>query len=142
MSFNDFVQNYILKSKTTSNIKIKQVLSSSGLNDVDLYLRHGPFSSDIGIVIFYRSRGTHWVCYINKNYFDSHVCAPPNKLSKFVLKRNGHCFYSEYKIQKPTSKRDSHCARYCCFIIYLTKVIGVDYKSSVLDLYYQMIDYC
>ena len=100
-------------------------------------LRDGPFSSDIGLVNLHPSKGTHWVCYINENYFDSSGCVCPKKLSKFIIKRNGFCLYSEYKIQCLTSKRDSYCASYCLYIIYLIKVLGNDFKSAVLILYYQ-----
>ena len=133
MTFNDFIKKYNLKNKATSNIKIQQVLNSIGLNKIGIYLRDGPFSSDIGIVNLHPSKGTHWVCYINENYFDSYGCAPPKKLSKFIIKRNKYCLYSEYQIQK----NDSYCASYCLYIIYLTKVLGIDFKSVVLDLYYQ-----
>ena len=50
MVFNDFLKKYKLKNKATSNIKIQQVLSSLSLNDVGIYLRDGPFESDIGVV--------------------------------------------------------------------------------------------
>ena len=100
MSFNDFVEKFDLKNKATSNIKIQKVLTSIGLDNVNIYLRDGPFSSDIGIVNLHPSKGTHWVCYINENYFDSYVCSPPKKLSKFIIKRNRYCLYSEYQIQK------------------------------------------
>ena len=133
MKFNDFVKKFDLKNKATSNIKIQQVLDSIGLNNVGIYLRDGPFKSDIGFVNLHPSKGTHWVCYINENYFDSYGCVPPKKLSKFIMKRNGHCLYSEYQIQK----NDSFCASYCLYIIYLTKVLGIDFKSAVLNLYYQ-----
>ena len=133
ITFNDFVKKYNLKNKATSNIKIQQVLSSLSLTGVGIYLRDGPFKSDIGIVNLHPSRGTHWICYINENYFDSYGCAPPKKLSKFIIKRNGFCLYSEYQIQK----NDSYCASYCLYIIYLTKVLGIDFKSAVLNLYYQ-----
>ena len=133
MGFNEFIKKHNLKNKPTSNIKIHQVLSSLSLNDVGIYLRDGPFESDIGIVNLHPSRGTHWVCYINENYCVSYGCAPPRKLSKFIIKRNGFCLYSEYQIQK----NDSFCASYCSYIIYLTKVIGNDFKSAVLNLYYQ-----
>ena len=63
-------------------------------------IRDGPFKSDIGIVNLHPSKGTHWVCYINENYFDSYGCSPPKKLSKFIIKRNRYCLYSEYQIQK------------------------------------------
>ena len=89
--FNDFFKKCNLRNKATSNIKIQQVLNSIGLNNVGIYLRDGPFSSDIGIVNLHPSKGTHWVCYINESYFDSYGCVPPKKLCKFIIKRNGHC---------------------------------------------------
>ena len=135
MAFNEFIKKHNLKNKATSNIKIQQVLSSLSLNDVGIYLRDGHFKSDIGVVNLHPSKGSHWICYINENYFDSYGCVPPKKLSKFIIKRNGFCLYSEYQIQKD----DSYCASYCLYIIYLTKVIGIDFKSAVLNLYYQMI---
>ena len=135
MSFNDFVKKFDLKNKATSNIKIQKVLTSIGLDNVGIYLRDGSFSSNFRIVNLHLSKGTHWVVYMNENYFDSYGCSPPKKLSKFIIKRNGCCLYSEYQIQK----NDSFCASYCLYILYLTKVIGIDFKSSVLNLYYQMI---
>ena len=109
------------------------------MNKVGIYLGDGPFESAIRIVILHPFRGSHWVLYINGNYFDSYGCAPPQKLSKFIIKRNAHCYYSESKAQGLTSKRDFYCASYCLNILYLTKVLGVDFKSAVLNLYYQMI---
>ena len=135
MTFNDFIKKYNLKNKSTSNIKIQQVLDSIRLNNVNIYLGDGPFSGDIGIVNLHPSKGSHWTCYIDENYFDSYGCVCPKKLSKFIIKRNGYCLYSEYQIQK----NDSYCASYCLYIIYLTKVLGTDFKSAVLNLYYQLI---
>ena len=103
------------------------------MNDVGIYLRDGPFKSDIGIVNLHPSKGTHWVTYMNENYFDSYGVVCPKKLSKFIIKRNGFCLYSEHQIQK----NDSYCASYCLYIIYLTKIVGIDFKSAVLNLYYQ-----
>ena len=133
ITFNDFIKKHNLKNKATSNIKIQQVLDSIGLNKVNIYLRDGSFSSDIGIVNLHPTRGSHWVSYINENYFDSYGVVCPKKLSKFNIKRNGYCLYSEYQIQK----NDSYCASCCLYIIYLTKVLGIDFKSAVLKLYYQ-----
>ena len=112
---------------------MQQVLNSIGLNNVNIYLRDGPFSSDIGIVKLHPTRGSHWVLYVHENYFDSYGITPPRKLSEFIIKRNGYCLYSEYQIQK----NDSFCASYCLYIIYLTKILGFDFKSAVLNLYYQ-----
>ena len=135
MDFNDFVKEFNLKNKATSNIKIQKVLTSFGLSNVHIYLRDGPFSSDIGIINLHPTKGTHWVCYINENYFDSYGCICPKKLSKFIIKRNGYCLYSEYQIQK----NDSFCASYCLYIIHLTKVLGIDFKTAVLNLHYQRL---
>ena len=107
------------------------------MNDIGIYLRDGPFSSDMGIVNLHPSEGTHWVCYINERYFDSYCCTPPQKLSNFIIKRYGHCLDSEYKTHGLTYKRDSSCASFCFCLIYLTKVIVSDFKSAVLNLYYQ-----
>ena len=136
LTFNDFIKKFNLKNKATSNLKIYEVLKKMGLDSkVGLYLRDGPFASDIGVVNLHPSKGTHWVCYINENYFDSYGCVCPKKLSKIIIKRNGLCLYSEYQIQK----NDSFCASYCLYIIHLTKVLGIDFKSAVLNLYYQRI---
>ena len=56
------------------------------------------------------------------------------KLSRFIIKRNGYRLHSEYKIQGTTSKRDSYFASYCSYIVYLTKVLGIDFISAVLNL--------
>ena len=114
-------------------MKTQKVLTSVGLDNVNIYLRDGPFSSDIGIINLHPSKGTHWVCYIYENYFDSYGVVCSKKLSKFFIKRNGYCLYSEYQIQK----NDSYCASYCIYINYLTKVLDIDFKSAVLNLYYQ-----
>ena len=136
ITFNDFVKKYNLKNKATSNIKISEVLKNIGLDTkVGIYLRDGAFSTDIGIVNLHPSKGTHWVCYKNENYFDSYGCVCPKKLSKFIIKRNGYFLYSEYQIQK----NDSFCASYSLYIIYLTKVLGIDFKNAVLTLYYQRL---
>ena len=135
MTFNDFIKKYNLRNKATSNIKIQQVLSSLSLKNVGVSLRDGPFGSDVGFVNLHPSKETHWICYMNENYFDSYGCAPPKKLSKIIIKRNGYCLYSEYQIQK----NDSFCASYCLYIVFLTKVLGIDFKSAVLNLYYQMM---
>ena len=59
------------------------------LTDVGIYLNVGPFLGDIGVVNLHPSKGTHWVCYMNENYFDSYGVVCPKKLSKFIRKRNG-----------------------------------------------------
>ena len=133
MTFNDFCKKYNLKNKATSNIKIQQVLNSIGLNNVGIYSRDGAFLSDIGIVNLHPSKRTHWVCYIKHCYFDSYGCPPPKKLLIYLKNKHKKCIYSEYQIQK----NDSFCASYSLYKIYLVKVIGGDFKSAVLNLYYQ-----
>ena len=131
---NDFVHKHNLKIKATSNIKLCEVLKKIGLDSkVGIYFRDGPFSSDIGIVNLHLSKGTHWICYINEKQFDSYGCVCPKKLTKFFIKRIGYCLYSEYQIEI----NNSFCASCCLYVIYLTKIVGFDYKSAVLNLYYQ-----
>ena len=140
ITFNDFIKKYNLRNKATSNIKINEVIKNIGLDTkVEIYLRDGSFSTDIGNVNLHPSKRTHWVCYINENFFDSYGCSPPKKLSKYIIKRNGYCLFSEYKIQGLTIKHDSYCGSYCLYVIFLTNVLGIDFKSAVLNSCYQMI---
>ena len=71
-TFNDFFRKHNLKNDARSNIKNQQVLSSLSMNDVGIYLRDGPFKSDIGIVNLHPSKGTYWLAYIKENYIDSY----------------------------------------------------------------------
>ena len=69
MTFNDFIKKYNLRNKATSNLEIYEVLKNIGLDTkVEIYLRDGSFSTDIGIVNLHPSKGTHWVCFINENF--------------------------------------------------------------------------
>ena len=120
-------------------MRIQHVFGSVGLDNVDIYLRDGPFIFDKGIVNLHPFQGTHWVLYIHEKYFGSFGCFPPQKLSKVIIKRNGHCSFSEYKIQGLTCKRDCFCASFCLYIFYLTKVKGFVFKSGDLNLYYQRV---
>ena len=140
MSFNDFVHKHNLKNKDTSTLKFNEVLKKRGLDSkVGIYMRDGPFSTDIGIVDLHPTKGTHWVCYISGIILIQTVAYVQKKLSMFIKKRNGYCLYSEYKKQGLTNKKYSYCASYCLYILCLTKVLGIDFKSAVLNFYYQMI---
>ena len=71
-------------------------------------------------------------------YFDSYGCPPPpppKKVLNFIKSKHGKSFYSEYHIRKI----DSFSGSYVLYIIYSTKVLGIDFESSVLNLDYQMI---
>ena len=52
LSFSDFIQKNKLKTKATSIKKFHQILPSSYLNDIGIYLRDDPFKSDVGIINF------------------------------------------------------------------------------------------
>ena len=101
MTFNEFIKKFNLKNRATSNIKIHEVLKKMGLDsEAGIYLRDGPFESDIGIVNLHKSIGTHWVCYINENYFDSYGCVCPKRLSKYIIKRNGYVYIQNIRFKK------------------------------------------
>ena len=51
MTFNDFIKKHKLKNKATSNLNLYEVLKKIRLDSkVGIYLRDGPFSTDIAIV--------------------------------------------------------------------------------------------
>ena len=93
---NDSIKKNNLKNKTTSNSKIQQILASLSLSDVGICLGDAPFKTGFGIVNTHLTKGTPWVAYIYKKDFDSYSSSPPNKLCRFIIKRNGHCLYFEY----------------------------------------------
>ena len=78
------------------------------MNDVGIFLSDNPFKNDMGIVNLHPSKGTQWVAYMNENFFESYGFVCPKKLSKIMIKRNGHRFYSQNKIQGLTNKPDSY----------------------------------
>ena len=119
MSFTDFIQEYILKILATSNLEIRQTPTSLSLSlsDIGIYSRDGSFSTKIRIVNLnlHSTKGTPWVASIIENYYDIYLCSSSKKLSRFVIKRNGHCLYSEYKIQNLTKNRVFLCL--CCLLL-------------------------
>ena len=117
MSFNEFVHKYKLKNKATPNIKIQQIISCWSSSDIGIYLKDGCFPNDIGIVNLHPFGGSYWISYIHESFFDSYGCLPPQKLYRFISKRNGRYFYCEYKTQALTSRRDSYCTAYCLYRI-------------------------
>ena len=126
LSFKEFVDKYKLKDQATSNIKIKEVLDELK-TPAGIYMRDDQFTTNSGIVNLHPTKGTHWVLFLDKFYFDSYGCPPPVN----VINQIGKGTYSEYKIQKD----DSYCASYCLYVLYLTQIIG--FKNAVLSLYYQ-----
>ena len=105
------------------------------MSDARIYLRDGPILNDIGIVNLHPEKGKHGVAYINENYSKSYRFTLPQKLSNIIIKRNGHCFLSENKIQDLTSKKEFFVVLFL-FKLYLTTLIGIDFNSAVLNLYY------
>ena len=134
-SFNDFVHKYKFKNKATSIIKIYEVLKKTGPDSkVGIFWRDANFSTNYGILNLHPSKGPHWVCYTKKCYFGSNGCPPPTKFRNYIKNKHGKCIYSEYQ----TQKNHSFCGSFCLYIICLIKVVGIDFKSAVLNLDYQM----
>ena len=86
MTFNDFVHKYKLKNKAATKIKVFQILSSTGSNNVGIYLRDGSFECDVRIFSFHPFRGSHWTLYIYENYFDSYGCGLMKNYLSFLQK--------------------------------------------------------
>ena len=89
LSFKEFVEKYGLKDEATSHVKIKEILdtlstqSASGvlkLNSTGIYMRDDKFTITSGIVNLHPTKGTHWVMFSDKFYFDSYGCPPPTNI--------------------------------------------------------------
>ena len=65
LSFNNFFLENILKNEAKSIVESERFLCSLGIFTVGIYLRDGPFLTDIGFVNLHPSKVTHWVLYIN-----------------------------------------------------------------------------
>ena len=99
---------------------------------VGIQLRGGSFSTNDGIFNRHPIKGTHWLCFIKDCYFDSYGFSPlEKKFHKTYKNKHGKGIYSEYQIQKI----DSFFASYAFYMIYLTKVISIDFESGVLNLH-------
>ena len=142
LKFKEFIKEFNLKNKATSNIKIKKVLDKLGLKfpliECGIYMRDDNFTTSVGIVNLHPYKGTHWVLYINRFYFDSYGILPPLSIQKYIKSKYKTLIYSEYKIQNNDNEvQDSLCAAYCLYIIYLCEIIGLPFQKAVLKLYYQ-----
>ena len=126
LSFKQFVEKYGLKNEATSNVKIKETLNELKI-PCGIYMRDDKFTTTSGIVNLHPTKGTHWVLFSDKFYFDSYGCPPPTNILNHIKKS----IYSEYQIQK----NDSYCAAYCLYILFLTQILV--FKNAVLNLYYQ-----
>ena len=134
LKFKEFIKEFNLKNKATSNIKIKQVLDELRIKNCKIYMRDDNFTTSVGIVNLHPYKGTHWVLYINRFYFDSYGILPPLSIQKYIKSKYKTLIYSEYKIQN----KDSLCAAYCLYILYLTHQ-GLSFQSAVLRLYYSSL---
>ena len=63
--FIERVNQFILRNKTTSNMKIKEVLKKVEIV-TKIYMRDGKFATTAGILDLQPTRVTHWVLYINE----------------------------------------------------------------------------
>ena len=75
LKFKEFIRDFNLKNKATSNIEIQNVLNKLDLKcgePIGIYMREDKFTTPIGIVSLHPTKGTHWVLYNNQFYFDSY----------------------------------------------------------------------
>ena len=71
LSFKEIVNMYGLQDQATSNIKIKEVLDKLTI-PAGNYMTDDTFTTTAGAVNLHPTKGTHWVMFTNKNYFDSY----------------------------------------------------------------------
>ena len=134
LTFKEFIKEFNLKNKATSNIKIQNILNKLNVK-CHIYMRDDNFTTTVGIVNLHPYKGTHWVLYINKFYFDSYGIIPPLSIHTHIKSKYKTLIYSEYKIQN----NDNLCAAYCLYILYLNQIVGVSFQNAVLNLYYSIL---
>ena len=83
LSLRQFIKQYNLKNKATSNIQIQNILNKLKIKS-GIYMRDDKFTTPIGIVNLHPTKGTHWVLYINQFYFDSYGIIPPLSIQKYI----------------------------------------------------------
>ena len=93
-------------------------------------MRDDNFAMTARIVNLHPTKGIHWVKFSDKFYFDSNGCPTPSNLLNHI----DDGIYSEFQIQK----KDSYCAAYCLYLLYLTNLIG--FENAVLNLYHQNLE--
>ncbi len=136
MDLNAFMKQYKLQNRATSNKKISEVINKLGIKDFNIYMRDDKLTTKQGIINLHPEKGTHWVCYFmggwensKSFYFDSYGHRAPksveNQLKPYI--------YSTYKIQD-ASEKDSRCASYCLYVLYLINIEKMDFDKAVMRL--------
>ena len=97
-----------------------------------MFLRISNSNDDIGIVFLHLKMGTNWVTFIKENCFDWYGCSPLKLLWKTCYeKKYGKCIF--FWIQN--SRKWLFFLAYSLYISYLTKVLNIDFKSAIIQLY-------
>ena len=95
---------------------MKQIFSDFFLHNVHIGLRDDPITTNVGISTNDLRKKTPWVAHIDQTYYESYIAPQAKKLAKFFIKRNGLCFYSEFKTRcgKATNgtPKNSFCATF------------------------------
>ena len=126
MDFKNFLKKYNLENKTTSNVKISEVINKLKIKDFGIYMRNDTLTTKQGIINLDTKKGTHWVCFYEQYYFDSFGVRPPKNIERQLKPLT----FSTYKIQH---MYDELCASYCLYILYLIKT-GLTFKEAVFKL--------
>ena len=118
--------------------------------EVGVGLRGGSLTTKVGTVKLHPSEGTHWIAYMDQNFFDSYGAPTPENFLTFCIGRNSYCLFSKYKIpshsyalkglrstqrSQRNPKTDFFRAAYCFLIVYLAKVLEIDFITTVPNFY-------
>ena len=95
-------------------------------------MRDSQFRKNFGILLLHQTRGTPSVLYINDCCTDSYAFPSPKSSSDFIIRRNGSCFFAEYKIQG----RDNNFAANASDILQVAKNLEKLFRSAVLLFYH------
>ena len=131
LDFKSFIKLHKLKNQATSAKKLFDVAKKIKLKDFDIYLRNQPLKTKQGIVNLDTTKGSHWVCFYENNYFDAYGVKPPLEVENSL--KTG--IYSSYQIQS-SNPNDQLCGSYCLYVLYLINS-GMSFEDAVIKLFFQ-----
>ena len=113
LNFKDFMKKYKLKNDTMNESQLQRIYNYL------IYLTDSQIYSDKGFVNIDNGSqgGTHWTCFIVKDYISYYFDSFGGTPDKFILKQLPKpIIYHNYKIQEINSQL---CGSYCLYFFYL-----------------------
>ena len=128
LTFKDFERKHKLKNNTMNESQLQRIYN------YPIYPRDSKIYSDEGFVNIDDGRlnGTHWTCFIVKDYKSYYFDSFGGQPDKFLLNQLPKpIIYHNYKIQDIKSQL---CGSYCLYFFYLIE--RMNYYDTILKMYF------